>query len=215
VSSSFHHDVFSLDLTYLLDAVHGDIKPSNILIHRGERGQVIARLGDFGYSTLGIETGICLPLSRGWNAPEVDDPRKEWTSSQARKADIFSLGLVCLWILTATGANASSTEADGTIWSLSVQALVRTGELTGYIKKLLLEQDITPEDQRGFVDFFLLALKIDPDERTDSISRLIEVFGNKRHLCVRQSLRHPTLGSANFDAPHQCTSINVCGQPSP
>ncbi|KAH8896841.1 kinase-like protein [Thozetella sp. PMI_491] len=80
--------------------IHGDIKPQNILIFREESGAFAAKVADFGYSAWhasGSER-IELPRSWPWYAPECDE-YPEFTVQQALRADVFSFGMLCLWLL--------------------------------------------------------------------------------------------------------------------
>lgn len=59
------------------------------------------QLADFGYSTryMSENDEIRLPISRPWNAPEVDRTNRSWTPSEAKQADLFSFALLCTWVL--------------------------------------------------------------------------------------------------------------------
>lgn len=83
------------------DIIHGDIKPQNVLIFKEQDGTYTARVIDFGYSTRHADdtNPIMMAISKPWNAPEHNRLDKEWTSSEARKLDYFSFGMLCLWIL--------------------------------------------------------------------------------------------------------------------
>jgi serine/threonine protein kinase len=78
--------------------VHGDIKPENILIDRDSVGSFVAKVADFGYSSMySIGELHALPRSRPWNAPEASS--FEVSFQDAVSADIYSYAMVCLWIL--------------------------------------------------------------------------------------------------------------------
>lgn len=80
------------------DVIHGDIKPANILIFRDDSNRYIAKVADFGYSTVSAENGLVyLPKSVPWNAPEHHG--RDFTFQTAIKTDTYSFGLVCLRIL--------------------------------------------------------------------------------------------------------------------
>lgn len=81
------------------DIIHGDIKPENILVVKNNVGQYYAQVTDFGYSTVWRKSGrINLPSSPGWTAPEY--PRHGgYLFPEAVQMDVFSFGLVCLWLL--------------------------------------------------------------------------------------------------------------------
>jgi serine/threonine protein kinase len=61
----------------------------------------IAKLTDFGYSRRYTCPTDCynLPLSKPWEAPEVDGTDKKFSLQQAVQADIYSYALLCAWIL--------------------------------------------------------------------------------------------------------------------
>jgi len=84
-----------------LDIVHGDIKPQNVLVFKDQNGMYIARVTDFGYSTVyaGEDDLIQLTLTRPWNAPEHDRGGRSFTPLEAQLADNFSLGMLFVWIL--------------------------------------------------------------------------------------------------------------------
>lgn len=75
------------------DLVHGDLKPSNIVVleHSDPQRPIIAKLTDFGGAS---QTGTGHApefVTRLWCAPEVinDDPDIEWKNS-----DVYSVGLI-------------------------------------------------------------------------------------------------------------------------
>lgn len=58
----------------------------------------MARLADFGYSTkAGPDTLVKLPNSVHWTAPERT--HRPVTTLAAKKMDVFSFALLCLWTL--------------------------------------------------------------------------------------------------------------------
>ncbi|KAF3123503.1 hypothetical protein TWF594_002427 [Orbilia oligospora] len=87
---------------YILEAIHGDIEPQNVLICKGSDGSYSAQVTDFGYSTIlaqeSNEAEIILPESWPWTAPEIvrGEPN---TFKRGIAADVFSYGLLCFWVL--------------------------------------------------------------------------------------------------------------------
>jgi len=90
--------------------IHGDIKPQNVLVYMDSTGKTIVKVADFGYSTLATgEAGrVLLPKSRPWNAPEHHFG--QFTVAEARKTDIYSFGMLCLWILFGSVGLAQTSE---------------------------------------------------------------------------------------------------------
>ncbi|KAL6690371.1 hypothetical protein J3F84DRAFT_389935 [Trichoderma pleuroticola] len=93
----------ALLLMHSCHAIHGDLKPDNILIFKDVEGEYSAKVADFGYSTLFAQdidvAEVVLPTSWPWTAPEIEDCSTV-TFEQAKQADLFSFGLICLWTLS-------------------------------------------------------------------------------------------------------------------
>jgi serine/threonine protein kinase len=82
---------------------HKDIKPQNILIHRGEAMYTDFGLSyDFGDTGRSTTTGVPQGLTRRYCAPEV----AEWGNRNS-KSDVFSLGCVFIEICLALANDAS------------------------------------------------------------------------------------------------------------
>ena len=79
--------------------VHGDIKPAKVLIFGNGPGQYVARVADFGYSTLfgGVDGPVFVPRSPHWTAPEWH--HRAICSASAARMDVYSFGMLCLWLL--------------------------------------------------------------------------------------------------------------------
>jgi serine/threonine protein kinase len=81
-----------------LSVVHGDMKPSNVLIFQGHSGPT-AKISDFGFCISGDEE---LQAARGdtplWNAPECLKEAPEDIGAQKHKStrDYYSFGLL-IW----------------------------------------------------------------------------------------------------------------------
>ncbi|KAF7552666.1 hypothetical protein G7Z17_g4180 [Cylindrodendrum hubeiense] len=81
--------------------IHGDLSPDNVLVfkdHESE-GTLIPRLTDFGCATLITdEEPYVTPASKEpWRAPELS--HREVSFDAAVKAEIFSLGMLCVWVV--------------------------------------------------------------------------------------------------------------------
>ena len=83
----------------IADVIHGDIKPDNVLVFDTVSGGIHVKLIDFGYSSLytGPNDTNRVPATRPWNAPEWHT--RGFSSDAARKMDVYSYGLLCLWLL--------------------------------------------------------------------------------------------------------------------
>ncbi|RTE78465.1 hypothetical protein BHE90_007067 [Fusarium euwallaceae] len=77
--------------------IHGDIKPQNVLLF-SEKGKPVAKLSDFGFSVFASTKSLKLGGTTPWKAPEIE-ARQEHTLLQAKRTDLFSFGMLCLWVL--------------------------------------------------------------------------------------------------------------------
>ncbi|MCJ1250419.1 hypothetical protein MMC30_007647 [Trapelia coarctata] len=100
LGKAFSADVAcAIDTLHSCDIIHGDVKPSNVFVFQGgERGDINARVGDFGYSTsLRHKKRIKLPYTIPWYALEVHD--RLFTFEEAQRTDVYSFGMLCFWFL--------------------------------------------------------------------------------------------------------------------
>jgi serine/threonine protein kinase len=81
------------------DIIHGDIKPANVLIFENDSSRYVAKVADFGYSTwfASDDELIKIPRSQYWVAPEWH--HQYFTTVNAMKMDMYSFGMLCLWLL--------------------------------------------------------------------------------------------------------------------
>ena len=77
--------------------MHGDLKPANILVFQ-EGARYVVKISDFGSSSSWKDSNarILMPASRPWHAPEWH--HRPVPISDAVKMDIYSFGLLCIWL---------------------------------------------------------------------------------------------------------------------
>lgn len=80
------------------DIIHGDVKPQNVLVFGESEETIVAKVADFGFATVASNDKIDVATSTPWVAPEVGS-RDGHTLEQAKKTDIYSFGMLCLWVL--------------------------------------------------------------------------------------------------------------------
>lgn len=169
--------------------MHGDIKPQNILVFR-ERDSYVAKVIDFGYSTQFIaeDEFIIVPKSWPWYAPEHSE-YDSFRPSQARKMDIFSLGMLCIWVIferyfsgvaplpsEACWAERYFRDAGGSDRSKKIlNDLKRDDKLVTLASQLVaVETELTDEAQQGLTEYFNKSLPTDPDLRAHKLGDLLE-----------------------------------------
>jgi serine/threonine protein kinase len=121
---------------------------------KDDDGVYHAKVTDFGYSTVSRGSSrINMPFSRGWTAPEY--PRRGgYTFSEAMRMDVFSFGLVCLWLLFFSEKEEVPDDVQNAL-QIVLEDLVKTNkEITSDIVEILrssLQRD--PEVRcKDFVD---------------------------------------------------------------
>jgi serine/threonine protein kinase len=163
------------------DIVHGDIKPENVLVFKENPGRFTARVIDFGYSTRYTNSNqqLALPRSESWNAPENDGLRREWTLHQARKADLFCVGRLCLWLLfEACFSDTEPPRQTSPVTDIGREEKgtmeEAKGDLRTYARQLLRSNNVFEYDKATVLkDFFDSSLSKDPEEREMSLERLL------------------------------------------
>jgi hypothetical protein len=128
---------------------------------------------DFAYSCFdeGQNKRIMLPKSPPWNAPEVNRTAS-LTCSDALKADIFSLGLLLIWVILGLGPGDAHVAKPGS--SKTFQEI--------YIEQIQERCSKVSNDQvrdivRGICS---LGLWNDPKERPADLSNIIKVLAGNR-----------------------------------
>ena len=168
------------------DVIHGDIKPQNVLVFKDATGNTTVKVADFGYATLfaGGEAGrIFLPKSRPWNAPEHHFG--EFTLTEAKKTDVYSFGLLCLWVLFSNGLS--------NIWSLSTKYGTESVSFHASVGQHTVLEQLKYDDQVKCIairhvqsvpymkaehkirlkEFFSLTIALNPAKRTPDLGKLV------------------------------------------
>ncbi|KAI1806722.1 serine/threonine protein kinase japonica group [Daldinia bambusicola] len=152
--------------------VHGDIKPENVLLFMQKDKPNITKVIDFGYSLQFTPRSrkMKLPISRPWNAPEHTRGMREWTFEQAVKTEVFSYGMLCLWMLFYDYFYKLCPGKGSRYGISTVKESLRP------LSRLLLadEPSLTSDQRQSLGNFFDASLQEDPQQRESSIVRLLQ-----------------------------------------
>jgi len=174
------------------DVIHGDIKPQNVLVFNNATDKSTVKVADFGYSTLAIaeEGKVFLPKSRPWNAPEHHF--REFTLLEAKKTDVYSFGMLCLWVLFANNLpDIPQTTAEGSTELISFGAPYGPRTLLEQIKDddkvegiayefMQTMPDLNDEQKIKLQKFFSLTVSKIPDGRTSDIGKLLGLLRHEQ-----------------------------------
>ena len=154
--------------------IHGDVKPENILIFSQRDGRPVAKVIDFGYSTLFATDKdlVTMPDSGIWTAPERH--HREFFPEKAKKMDAYSFGMLCLWLL------CYNTESK-TDHSFRQDFKESSEKGIGSIFELLEDAEgLEDEDRHSVQKLFSITLARDPDQRLSNFNELLPFLSSNR-----------------------------------
>lgn len=126
---------------------------------------------------------IMLPRSSPWSAPELHFRCKP---AQARKMEVFSYGMLCLWVMFEEYLSAKAILPQEALWAEQyfqnkgerVDCLNVLQELKNEDKLALLarqlvttEQDLDDSKKQALQEFFSASLRCRPDERAADLKQ--------------------------------------------
>jgi serine/threonine protein kinase len=156
------------------------VKPKNVLIFEEGTGSYTAKVADFGFSTYFHEEQedlIQVPKSVPWTAPERYG-RRQFTSQEAKIMDVYSFGMLCLWLLfnkEHLGTEDFSFEA--AYWQDKDELLLfwKNNKLLNWAMQLVADDaSIGGEMKRNLTSFFQSCLDPGTEKRDADWDHLIE-----------------------------------------
>lgn len=171
--------------------IHGDIKPQNVLVFKDATGCITFKIADFGYSTfVAGEVGtVILPKSRPWNAPEHSFG--EFKVPEAKKTDVYSFGMLCLWVLF--GNRVSAVTIDDTLTEVVsfegpfpphkptlIEQLKDEDKMCDFADKLMQMSGLSVEHKARLKEFFCLTISCNPKNRTSDIGKSVALLSFER-----------------------------------
>jgi serine/threonine protein kinase len=180
----------------MIGIIHGDVKPENILVTKGngkDDGVFGVHVIDFGYSS--FESLVKIPRSLPWEAPEWHS--RSFNREAAKKMDIYSFGLLCLWLLFPADDLHSpglpninldlafSTASENNVMMRIFQELKASGKLLESVLELLWRKAEIPEDTRSVLEqLFRLSLPKDPVKRATQMDIFIDLLCDSENLVL-------------------------------
>ena len=155
-------------------------------------GSIVPEVADFGYSSIFTDSDANITVARTvpWHAPEVAKRRNGYTPIDAIRTDIYSFGLLCLWVCfrdeLAKESDLTSDFADdhddhgGNPASLfnAINGQKDRDELRDIADRLVRSLDLESRYRDCLATLFKLTLSSDPMGRTSSFELLYECFTN-------------------------------------
>lgn len=181
-----------LILTIEPEIVHGDVKPQNVLLKDFEDGSIVPQVADFGYSTIYTNSDSTMTVSRTapWNAPEVEKQKNGYVPTDAIRTDIFSFGMLCLWVLfRGEVANQFGTTLDftddrefpesnsGSLFK-TITSLKDQDRLRHFCQSLIRSLSWEPSQKENLTKLFELTLSPLPLDRVGSFRTLWEYLNS-------------------------------------
>ncbi|KUL90028.1 hypothetical protein ZTR_02801 [Talaromyces verruculosus] len=180
----------AVQILHKSNVIHGDIKPANVLIHHDvEHDSVSVVLADFGFSAFSNTDDdlVYLPRSEPWEAPELHG--RAFRLADAQKTDIYSFGLLCLWLFlrnvdmtdlgfprTKIGNAFSGTDLDA---FAAIQELKRDTDDAMLIRALRLLRGFTSmrnDLKHRLEQVFRMTLVRIPSERNTTMENLVDIL---------------------------------------
>ncbi|KAF5610262.1 serine threonine kinase [Fusarium subglutinans] len=164
--------------------VHGDVKPSNLLVFKHPTKKTIVKVSDFGFA-MPMQGGQLIGSTEVYRAPEGETAH--FNSRYLRQQDIYSFGLT-LWTILGDGVAYHSTLPDGdkleSIWKLKKTNLIASLATFNVLHRLRNEK----YPLMTLAKLILTCLQCAPEKRFSSMSKIID------HLDVTKSLVNSTDG---------------------
>lgn len=177
--------------------IHGDIKPLNALVFDGD-GKRIVKLADFGDASIcdNEQSLALLPKSVPWDPPEHH--YRGIPYQEAKKMDIYSFGLLCLWVilgdylylsLDTSRPHPSGKSSDDRQTTVDILATVRrTREIQEVAKECVLACESLTREQRFNLDrLFTVTLAEDSKARSTDFGTLFKILCDDNDTGIQMS----------------------------
>ncbi|KAF4959069.1 hypothetical protein FGADI_1947 [Fusarium gaditjirri] len=170
--------------------VHGDIKPSNLLVFKHPIRKTVVKISDFGFA-MPMQGGQLIGSTEVYRAPEAKTA--DLNSRYLRQQDIYSFGLT-LWTVLSDGVAYHSTLPDGdkleNVWKFKKSNVIASLATFNVLHRLRRES----YPLMTLAKVILTCLQFSPEKRFSSMSKIID------HLEVSKSIVNSLDGRDSPDA---------------
>ncbi|KAF2259193.1 kinase-like protein [Lojkania enalia] len=185
----------AIKIMHQCGVAHGDLKPGNVVVQEDvEQSAQGIKVIDFGFSSYNSadEDFVRVARTEPWEAPEWHN--RGFTLQAAKAMDIYSFGLLCMWLFFREETLADLNFPSATIAiafakqnpeaTAKIQALKKCDdELLAFALRLLeqkpgVEDGVRARMQQGLIS----ALALDPEKRPSSMDPFIELFCDPEYL---------------------------------
>ncbi|KAF4967984.1 hypothetical protein FSARC_4545 [Fusarium sarcochroum] len=160
------------------EIVHGDIKPSNLLVFKHPTRKYIVKLSDFGFA-MPIEGGQLIGSTEVYRAPEADGGLLP--SQYLRQQDVYSFGLT-LWTILSDGFPFYASLPDGE--RLENARKIKNTNLLASLAACNILHRLRNESYplMTLVKVIIICLQLSPAKRFSNMTKIIN------HLEITQSI---------------------------
>jgi serine/threonine protein kinase len=158
-----------------------------VLVFNGADGPVV-KLTDLGYSAASVDDTF-LPKTWPWGAPEWN--KRRFDIPRAKMTDIYSFGMLCLWIMFSGGQVKHNPGVDGKSSTLctppdefsdleNIEAMRDKDQLPALAESLINNSEGLDQERREIlIQFFEKTVRTDPEHRELSVTKLLKLLDSQ------------------------------------
>ncbi|KAF9760661.1 hypothetical protein IL306_004212 [Fusarium sp. DS 682] len=170
--------------------VHGDVKPSNLLVFKHPSRKMVVKVSDFGFA-MPTQGGQLIGSTEVYRPPEADSGQND--SRYLRQQDIYSFGLT-FWTILGDGVAYHSTLPEGdkfeNVWKLKKSNLIASLATFNVLHRLRNES----YPLMTLAKIILTSLQLSAEKRFSNMSKIID------HLEITKSIVNGRDGNDSPDA---------------
>ena len=184
VVTLLHQASMALDKTHAAGIVHRDLKPENLFITRRDDGSVRLKVLDFGIAKVVAQSSHA-KTTRSFGTPLYMSPEQiRGDGDIGHRSDLYSMGQIAFSLLAGRPYWAPESERTTGVYGLLVKIMDGAPE-TGSARA----EQFGARLPRQFDGWFRRAIALDPSDRFESASELVEELAKALDVPVPHSIR--------------------------